>query len=78
MSSVAASIRSARRASRLTQAQLGRLLDPPLDHSLISRYETGLHVPPQTLVQIARVLHLDLTLEDRSARTPDEAQAAAS
>jgi hypothetical protein len=62
MADVAGQLRRARQAKRLTQAQVGRLLDPPIDHSLISRYEGGLKVPPQTLVQLARVLHLDLTV----------------
>jgi Helix-turn-helix domain len=45
---------------RLTQEQVGRLVDPPIHHTLISRYENGLSVPPWTLVQLARVLHLEL------------------
>jgi transcriptional regulator with XRE-family HTH domain len=64
MADVAAALRRARQSKRLTQAQVGRLLEPPLDHSLISRYEAGLKVPASTLVQLARVLHLDVTLAD--------------
>lgn len=77
MSSVAVALRSARRAQRLTQEQVGRLLDPPLNHSLISRYEHGLKVPAHTLVQLARVLHLDLTLTDPTEHSA-EVQAVAS
>jgi transcriptional regulator with XRE-family HTH domain len=59
---LAATLRAARHARGLTQDQLGRLLDPPLHHSLISRYESGLRPPAQTLVQIARILRLNLTV----------------
>jgi transcriptional regulator with XRE-family HTH domain len=62
MSSVAEALRVARQRRQLTQEQVGRLLDPPLNHSVVSRYEAGLRVPPATLVQLARVLHLDLAL----------------
>jgi transcriptional regulator with XRE-family HTH domain len=61
MTDVAAALRAGRLARRLTQEQVGRLLNPPLDHSLISRYEHGLTVPAVTLAQLARLLHLELT-----------------
>ena len=77
MAEVAAALRKARRAKRLTQAQVGRLLDPPINHTLISRYEAGLKVPPHTLVQLARVLHLDLMVA-APAEQSHERQAVAS
>jgi transcriptional regulator with XRE-family HTH domain len=67
MSSVADALRTARRAQGLTQEQVGRLLNPPISHTLISRYESGLRVPPQTLVQLARLFRLNLAVAEPSA-----------
>jgi transcriptional regulator with XRE-family HTH domain len=58
----AATLREARQRRELTQAQVGRLLDPPIDPSLVSRYESGLRVPPTTLAQLARILKLELSV----------------
>ena len=65
MADFASALRSARHRRKLTQEQVGKLLKPPIDDSLISRYESGLRPPPTTLVELARVLHLDLTVCER-------------
>jgi transcriptional regulator with XRE-family HTH domain len=72
---LAAILRSARLARGLTQAQLARLVDS--NHTLICRYENGLRVPPATLVQLARVLALKLTVEAPAAASTPETVGAA-
>ena len=59
----ARALRDGRIKRQLTQEQVGKLLEPPIGHSLISRYESGLRPPPHTLIQLAKLLHLELTVE---------------
>jgi transcriptional regulator with XRE-family HTH domain len=63
-SALAETLRTARLARGLTQKQVARLLDPPINKSLIGHYENGLRrVPPHQLVQLARILHLRFVVE---------------
>jgi len=61
MSSTAVVIRSARRARSLSQRQLGLLAE--VDHTLISRIEHGYMPTPGVLARLARVLHLNLSVD---------------
>ena len=73
---LATALRTARVTRRLTQSQLGRLLDPPIGHTLISRYESGLVPPPKTLIQLAHLLGLTITLAPAPASPPEHTEAA--
>lgn len=64
-SSLGETLRSARLARDLTQVQLARLLD--IDDSLVSRYETGQKPPALTLVRLARILRLNVSVNAESA-----------
>jgi transcriptional regulator with XRE-family HTH domain len=68
-------LRAARLRRGLTQAQVGRLLEPQLDGSLISRYESGLRVPQTTLLQLVALLQLELAASGAPSE-PSEAAVA--
>jgi hypothetical protein len=46
----------------LSQAQLGQLFDPPVAQSTIARWEKGAEPRRRHKVQLARILHVEVTM----------------